>query len=64
VLLQEARRRLAPDERRLLELRDHGQEWAAIATAVGGQPEALRKKLARILEGIAQELGLNEVSHE
>jgi RNA polymerase sigma-70 factor (ECF subfamily) len=63
-LLQEARRRLSPDERRLLELRDQSQEWPAIATAVGGQPDALRKKLARALEQVAQELGLNEAAHE
>ena len=63
-LLQEARRRLSADEQQLLELRDQGQEWAAIAAAVGGQPEALRKKLTRALERVAQELGVNEVPHE
>jgi RNA polymerase sigma-70 factor (ECF subfamily) len=63
-LLQEARRRLSAEERRLLELRDQGQEWAAIATTVGGQPDTLRKQLARALERVAQELGLNEVPHE
>jgi hypothetical protein len=63
-LLQEARRRLSPEERRLLELRDQGQEWAAIAMAVGGQPEALRKQLARALERVAQDLGLHEDCHD
>jgi RNA polymerase sigma-70 factor (ECF subfamily) len=63
-LLQEARRRLSAEERRLLELRDQGQAWEAIATAVGGQPEALRKQLARALARVAQELGVSEASHE
>lgn len=63
-LLQEARRRLSPDDRQLLELRDQGQEWTAIATVVGGQPEALRKKLARALERVAQELGFHEAPQE
>jgi RNA polymerase sigma-70 factor (ECF subfamily) len=59
-----ARHRLAPDERRLLELREQGREWAEIAAEVGGSPEALRKKLARAVGRVARELGLEEVSHE
>src|SRR5947207_4130977 len=52
-LLREARRRLSPDEQRLLELRDQGQEWTEIAALLGGQPEALRKKLARAIDRVA-----------
>ena len=63
-LVAEARQRLAPDERQLLELRDQGLEWAAIATAIGGRAEALRKKLARAVQRVAQELGLDEVPDE
>jgi RNA polymerase sigma-70 factor (ECF subfamily) len=63
-LLQEAQRRLSPEERQLLELREQGHEWAAIATTLGGNPEALRKKLARAVERVARQLGLDEVSHE
>ncbi len=59
-LLAETRRRLTADERRLLELRDEGKEWTDIADLVGGTPEALRKKLARAIERVAQELGLAE----
>jgi RNA polymerase sigma-70 factor (ECF subfamily) len=59
-LLREARRRLSPEERHLLELRDQGQTWEAIATAVGGEAEALRKKLARAMARVAHELGLDE----
>jgi len=57
-LLQETRRRLAADELRLLELRESGREWTDIAAEVGGTPEGLRKKLARAIERVAQELGL------
>jgi RNA polymerase sigma-70 factor (ECF subfamily) len=59
-LLQEARRRLASDERRLLELREEGREWEAIAEELGGNPEALRKKLARAVARVSAELGLDE----
>jgi RNA polymerase sigma-70 factor (ECF subfamily) len=63
-LLQETLRRLAPDERRLLELRQQGREWAEVATLVGGTPEALRKQLARAVERVGRQLGLDEVRHE
>jgi RNA polymerase sigma-70 factor (ECF subfamily) len=60
-LLQEARRRLAPDERQLIELREQGREWTEIAAELGGSPEALRKKLTRAVERVAKSLGLDEV---
>jgi RNA polymerase sigma factor (sigma-70 family) len=60
-LLQEVRRRLSSEERRLVELRDAGRDWAAIAAEVGGNPEALRKKLARALSRALRGLGLDEV---
>jgi RNA polymerase sigma factor (sigma-70 family) len=59
-LLQEARRRLSAEEGLLAELRAEGQDWATIAARVGGSPEALRKKLARALDRVSQELGLDE----
>jgi RNA polymerase sigma factor (sigma-70 family) len=58
-LLLEVRRRLSPEERRLVELRHESHDWDAIATEVGGTPEALRKRLARALDRVAQELGLD-----
>jgi DNA-directed RNA polymerase specialized sigma24 family protein len=58
-LLQEARRRLTPQERRILDLREHGSEWDQIAAELGGQPEALRKKLARAVGRVAREIGLD-----
>jgi RNA polymerase sigma-70 factor (ECF subfamily) len=61
-LFQEVQRRLAPDERRLVQLREQGRDWAAIAAEVGGSAEALRKKLTRALARVMRELGLDEVS--
>ena len=59
-LQQETRRRLAPDEWQLLELRNQGHDWAEIAAQVGGLPETLRKKLARAIERVVDELGLDD----
>jgi RNA polymerase sigma-70 factor (ECF subfamily) len=59
-LQQEVRRRLAPDEWRLLELKNQGHDWAAIAARVGGVAETLRKKLARAIDRVVDELGLDE----
>jgi RNA polymerase sigma-70 factor (ECF subfamily) len=59
-LLDEARRRLSPEERRLLELRNEGCAWEEIARDVGGSAEARRKQLARAVERVAQDLGLDE----
>ena len=50
----------SPDERRLLELRNDGHDWAAIAARLGGSAEALRKKLARALDRVAEQLGLDD----
>src|SRR5262249_5540278 len=58
-LLQEMRKRLSPDERRLAEQRAAGRDWAGIAAAEGASPEALRKKLVRAVDRRAEELGLH-----
>jgi RNA polymerase sigma factor (sigma-70 family) len=59
-LLQEVRRRLSPDERRLMELRNEGHDWPAIAAELGGGAGALRQKLTRALDRVAGELGLDD----
>jgi hypothetical protein len=59
-LLQQVHRRLSAEERRLVELRGQGCDWAGIAAEVGGTPEGLRKQHARALARIAEELGLDE----
>jgi RNA polymerase sigma-70 factor (ECF subfamily) len=63
-LLQEVQRRLSPEERRLAEMRQQGLEWADIAAQLGGSPDALRKRLARATDRVAQELGLDETDHD
>jgi RNA polymerase sigma-70 factor (ECF subfamily) len=59
-LQQEVQRRLAPDEWQLLELKNQGYDWAAIAARVGGNAESLRKKLARAIDRVIDELGLDD----
>jgi RNA polymerase sigma-70 factor (ECF subfamily) len=55
-LLEEFRRRLSEDERRLADLRAQGCEWAEIAARLGGTAEACRKQLARAIDRVEQQL--------
>jgi RNA polymerase sigma-70 factor (ECF subfamily) len=59
-LLAEVRRRLNDDERRLADGRAEGHDWAAIAAELGGTAEARRKQLARALDRVTRELGLDD----
>jgi RNA polymerase sigma-70 factor (ECF subfamily) len=61
-LLEQVHRQLSPGERRLVELRNQGRDWAAIAAEVGGSPEALRKQLARAVERVSAHLGVDDLS--
>ncbi len=63
-LLQEVHRRLTAEERQLVDWRNDGLEWTHIADRLSGSAEALRKKLARALDRIALELGVDEQAHE
>jgi RNA polymerase sigma factor (sigma-70 family) len=62
-LLVEFRKRLSDDEKALADLRADGREWADIGLERGESPEALRKRLARGLDRVAQQLGLDEAGH-
>jgi RNA polymerase sigma-70 factor (ECF subfamily) len=55
-LLEEVRRRLTEEERRLADLRGQGCEWAEIAARLGGTAEACRKQLARALDRVEHQL--------
>ena len=55
-LLAEVLRRLTPEEQRLVELRQQGLDWAAVAAEVGGSAEALRKQHARAVARVAENL--------
>ena len=59
-LLEEALRRLSPEEKRILDCREQGDQWAQIAAELGSNPEAIRKRLARAVDRVAHELGLDE----
>lgn len=63
-LLQQVYHRLSPDERRLVDLRNQGRDWAAIAAQLGGTPVVLRKRLSRALDRVARELRLDDTGHE
>ncbi len=59
-LLEEAMRRLSPEEKRILDRREQGGQWTEIAEELGSSPEAIRKRLARAVDRVAHELGLDE----
>jgi RNA polymerase sigma-70 factor (ECF subfamily) len=61
-LLQKVRERLNGEERQIANLRGQGREWAEVAAHLGGTPEGRRKQLARAIERVVGELGLDEVS--
>jgi RNA polymerase sigma-70 factor (ECF subfamily) len=58
-LVQAVRGQLSDEERRLVEQRAQGKDWAEIAQAMGSTPEALRKKLARAMDRVTRRLGLD-----
>lgn len=60
-VLQQLRARLTDEERELVERRLAGDDWATIASAVGGSAEGRRKQLARALDRHAVALGLVEI---
>jgi RNA polymerase sigma factor (sigma-70 family) len=59
-LLDDARRRLAPEELALLERRSQGLGWAAIGAELGASPDTLRIRLARAVARVTRDLGLDE----
>jgi RNA polymerase sigma factor (sigma-70 family) len=63
-LLSEIRKRLSEEERQLADQRAQGREWSEIAAQLGGNPEALRKRLTRAVNRVARELGLDGQADE
>ncbi len=61
-LIREVYRRLGPEDRLLVELRTAGLEWAAIARLRGGSAESLRKRLARAMERVGRQMGLEPIA--
>ena len=59
-LLEQVRSRLAVQERRAADLRGEGHTWAEVAGALGGTPDGRRTQLARALDRVARELGIDD----
>ncbi len=59
-LMHKASTLLTDEERQLIALRKQGLEWNAIATRLGGSAEGLRKRLARTVDLVVKQLGLDE----
>jgi RNA polymerase sigma-70 factor (ECF subfamily) len=58
-LLERFRQALNEEERQLADLRAEGLAWADIAARLGGTAQARRMQLARAVERVARELGLD-----
>jgi RNA polymerase sigma-70 factor (ECF subfamily) len=61
-LLREMYRRLPDEERTLAQLRANGMEWTEIAELQGGNPELLRKRLARAVLRVGHQMGLGPIA--
>ncbi len=61
-LLEAAWTRLTPEERWIAEQRAAGRAWAELAAETGSTPEAVRKKHARAVDRVSNELGLDDPS--
>jgi RNA polymerase sigma factor (sigma-70 family) len=61
-LLERFRQALNEEERQLAELRGEGMAWGDIAARLGGTAQARRMQLARAVERVARELGLDDSS--
>jgi RNA polymerase sigma factor (sigma-70 family) len=57
-LLEEFRRRLSPEDRRIAEQRDQGFSWEEIAAGLGKKADAVRIGFQRRAARIAAELGM------
>jgi RNA polymerase sigma-70 factor (ECF subfamily) len=59
-LLVAFRQRLNEEEQQLAALRAQGCSWEDIAAQLGGTPQARRKQLARAVERVSIDLGIDE----
>ena len=59
-LLREVLERLPDEERQLAELRGQGLTWPQVSTKLGGTAEGRRKQLARALDHVLKDLGLQD----
>jgi RNA polymerase sigma-70 factor (ECF subfamily) len=59
-LVASFRQLLSDEERELADRRARGEAWQAIASAMGGTPEARRKQLERAVDRVSLQLGLED----
>jgi RNA polymerase sigma-70 factor (ECF subfamily) len=59
-LIQRFHALLSEEERQLVELRGEGLAWADVAERLGGTAQARRMQLARTLDRVGKELGLED----
>jgi DNA-directed RNA polymerase specialized sigma24 family protein len=59
-LLDRVREQLSFEERQVADLRGQGQDWASIATALGGTADGRRMQLTRALDRVVRVLGLED----
>lgn len=59
-LLEQVRVRLTAAELQLMDQRSNGQSWNDIAAKTGEHPNVVRMRLARALDRVSQELGLDQ----
>ena len=57
-LVRKAEELLSPEERALISLRKQGIGWFEIGTRLGEDPECLRKRMARAMDLVIDQLGL------
>jgi len=60
-LVREAEGLLSPEERQLIALRKQGVGWIEIGNRLGEDPECLRKRMARTMDLVIEQLGLDEI---
>lgn len=59
-LAHRAFERLSAEERQIIERRTNGESWEQIANDLNASPEAIRKKMTRAIDRVANELGLED----
>ncbi len=63
-LLQKFQQALSDEERQVADLRAEGLAWDEVAARLGGSAQARRMQLARAVERVAGELGLDDEGEE
>ena len=63
-LLTKLRQSLSSEERLLVDLRTQGLAWTEIANRQGGSAQARRMQLARAIDRVVKEMGLDSDGHE